>query len=345
MGFVFNIENVVMRNGDVPPEVAGVIGSLVRRGIPVAYVTNAPAGGGFGDVGQKEALVARMLDHAVPVSDYQVCVRHAPFRYLVKTLHLGDRNVLMVGGQGAQEVHRLAAACGFGKAWTPVTFRGASAVQIAAIVVLSAPADLDLAGDLELVGSILASSPETRLYFCNEDFERATNFQFPTINCSAFMKMLADYWRARDGASRWLTALARQFPPVDNYGVSMDASLDARLDNINRLGYAYDPLLPDHGFPHTLRTLLHLQTISLVTDNVQRELPGLERHVSSPQRRYRPAWKALVVGQVPVAARGSRPEPKYREPYKAFRDAKSAILWALEDHDQVDPESFVHCPE
>ncbi|KAK0716899.1 hypothetical protein B0T26DRAFT_269088 [Lasiosphaeria miniovina] len=200
MGFVFNIENVAMRNGDVPPEVAGVIGSLVRRGIPVAYVTNASADGGFGDVGQKEALVARMLDHAVPVSDYQVCMRHAPFRYLVKTLHLGDRNVLMVGGHGAQGVHRLAAACGFGKAWTPVTFRGASAVQIAAIVVLSAPGDPS--GDLELVGSILASSPETRLYVCNEDFERATNFQFPAINYSAFMKMLADYWRARHGASR-----------------------------------------------------------------------------------------------------------------------------------------------
>ncbi|KXX75065.1 Cat eye syndrome critical region protein 5 [Madurella mycetomatis] len=314
---VFPIEDVVMRKGRLLPGAIESIGWLLRQEnpIPFAFVTNLD---GFADGLQRDVLLQRLREASIHIGPHQILVRSRPFAYLVEKLRLGKKHVMVVSGQGEEEIRELAAACGFKKAriWTPDTFLDRRTdVDIRAILVWSdCPNWKEV---LNVVGPVLQSNPEIYLFVCDEDFGRATNFAWPSVSSHTVIHMLDNHCEAmfpnREGVLRWSDI--NQAPPIDNYGVSVCKQLEVLLEQqsqqnspSNELAFRAD----------------HIKTIYLLTSNLLQDSKSVERH--QHQTVGGPKWKTFLVGG--SIADGREGERVYL-PDDIFPDIKAAVSVTL----------------
>lgn len=314
---VFAIEDVVMRKGQLLPGAAETISWLLRQEYPIhfAFMTNLD---GFVDGIQRDVLLQRLRDVSIDIGPHRILVRNRPFAYLVEKLGLGKKHVMVISGQGEDEVRELAAACGFKRArvWTPDTFLDRRTyVDIRAILVWSdCPNWKEV---LNVIDPILRSNPGIHLFVCDEDFGRATNFAWPSVNSHMVIHMLDNHCEVtlpdRGEVPRWSDI--NQVPPIDNCGASVCKQLEALLEQLRQQDSSCDRLASRAN---------HIDTIYLLTSDLLQDSKSIERH--QHQTVGGPKWKTFLVGG--STADGREGERLYL-PDDIFPDVKAAVSVAL----------------
>ncbi|KAK0730128.1 hypothetical protein B0H67DRAFT_24243 [Lasiosphaeris hirsuta] len=160
-GFVFYIEDVCMREGNLLPDVFQAFSFLSHDDIPFFFLTN---GDGFNDIDLGLALVKQLEEAGLSVIPHHILAHGRPFSYLVLNPYfpLGEMDVLIMGGHGDKDVLELANKRGCNRAWTPKTLGARTDVPIAAVLIWSDSDDWDR--DLDII--IRAGNVDRSVHFC-----------------------------------------------------------------------------------------------------------------------------------------------------------------------------------
>ncbi|GAB1311501.1 hypothetical protein MFIFM68171_01711 [Madurella fahalii] len=314
---VFAIEDVIMHKGRLLPGAAETISWLLRqeKPIPFVFVTNLD---GFADGIQRDVLLQRLRDASMDIGPHQILVRSRPFAYLVKELRLGKKHVIVVSGQGEDDIRDLAAKCGFKRArvWTPDNYLDRRTyVDIRAVLVWSDCRNWDEV--LDVIDPILQSDPKIYLFVCDEDFSRATRFAWPSVSSHTVIHMLDSraetMSQGNPGGLRW--SEVNQVPSIDNYGESVCRQIEALVEHLNQQDDTSERLACKSD---------QIKTIYLMTSNLLQDSKNVERH--QHQTVGGPNWKTFLVGG--SIADGREGERVYL-PDDIFPDVKAAVSVAL----------------
>lgn len=280
IAFVFGMEHVLMYKGRLLPAAASALRILIDNNVPFGLFTNDD---GFRDGDQEEQLVALLSAAGITIDRQAIVNYNYPFRTIARDLCYAEKDVLIVSGYGEIRVRALAQRAGFraDRIWTPATLGINLDVPIAAIMVWSQPHDWDR--DLKVICRVLSKyRGGIRLFVCNEDFNRATDFQYPSTDYWTFYHLLCSRqeW-SDDDRKRWLDEILLA-PWVNNFKVDVFFTFEgivARMcqeSNIN---------------------MSKIKKMYFVTENYQRDIRQLIRHEDMTVPRA-PAWEIIPIANI-----------------------------------------------
>ncbi|ODQ81161.1 hypothetical protein BABINDRAFT_34248 [Babjeviella inositovora NRRL Y-12698] len=272
IGFVFDIDGVLIRGGKSLPHALPALQLLERLKVPYILLTN---GGGKSELTRVRDLSARIGTQLHPA---QIVQSHTPCKALVNDPQF--ERVLVIGGRG-NEAREVALQYGFKEALTPIDavrangsiypfhsyteeqlediamhpseshLYGGSAKPISAILVFSDPRDFGTAtqismdllnseegyfgtkrGNAQLVGNATPSIP---IIFSNNDFLWANEYPVLRFGQGAFRITMEALYREMNKAELQSTILGKPFK------VSYDYAHHVLIDWSRRLGSEIQP--------------------------------------------------------------------------------------------------------
>ncbi|KAI1168881.1 HAD-like domain-containing protein [Nemania serpens] len=204
---------------------------------------------------------------------------------------------------------------------------GVKGEEIAAILVWSSPRDwcLDLqvihdlllssngtfgeksakAGDVSLPNNGFLQDGQPKLYFCNPDFEWATQHAQPRFAQGAFIRALEGIWNYSTNGKGILeySTIGKPTRAAFQYGERMLRRYNDRLNKING-------------------TSNQIKSVYMVGDNPQSDITGANNYQSA----FDIEWKSVLV-ETGVYVAGTVPAHK---PSHIARNVQDAVKWAIE---------------
>ncbi|KAI1119497.1 HAD-like domain-containing protein [Nemania sp. NC0429] len=204
---------------------------------------------------------------------------------------------------------------------------GVKGEEIAAILVWSTPRDwcLDLqvihdlllssngtfggrsdkAGDVSLPNNGFLQDGQPKLYFCNPDFEWATQHEYPRFAQGAFISALQGIWdRSTSGKGRLeYSIIGKPTRAAFQYGEMMLQRYNDRLNEMNG-------------------TNNHIKRVYMIGDNPESDIKGANAYQSA----FETEWRSVLV-ETGVYVAESLPAHK---PSHIARNVQDAVKWALQ---------------
>ncbi|KAM7184836.1 hypothetical protein V8F20_012036 [Naviculisporaceae sp. PSN 640] len=283
IAFAFGIEHVLMYKGHLLPGAVAALKTLIRNNIPFGLFTNDD---GFRDGDQMDRIVALLSGAGITINRQIIVDYNIPFRTISRDPRCAGKDILIISGCGEIRVRTLAQRAGLrpDRIWTPATLPPDLDIPIGGIMIWSQPQDWNR--DLGVVCRVISKyRRDLRIFVCNEDFNRATDYQYPSTDYWTFYHLLISRPEWSENDKDWLSEMLLA-PWANNFK--------------NNVFVTFQEMVARQYGANDIDKL-DFKKMYFVTENYQRDIRQLVRHEDST---VQPGTKWEVI---PIANIGQEP--------------------------------------
>ncbi|KAH7353551.1 HAD-like domain-containing protein [Plectosphaerella cucumerina] len=189
-------------------------------------------------------------------------------------------------------------------------------------------------GDTSLLNNGYLQDGQPKLYFCNPDFQWATQAPLPRLAQGGFIEALRGVWsKATGGADLLYQVCGKPTERTYEYGENALTKWNEREDGAVRLKQQHHHVDEGISFPvpaRASRVAKEISTVYMIGDNPESDIAGANSYAS----RVGYTWKSALVG-TGVYVPGTTPA---HIPGRFSKDVLEAVTEILTEEDFVIPD-------